>query len=290
MSEFGENNELSPLVKVTQHNIALLFANYLMSLDISANVQKHDSEYIIHCQTTKLDRAKDIFAEFIADPYQEKYQQAAWNSAEVTQVSDNSPSLLASFQQQFLAHAGWVTLTIFTLCWLVFMASTLGFAQPTFQLLHFYPQLSLEAFLDSPLRLLGPALFHFSWLHIVFNTMWWWQLGGSVERVLGKGALINLFLITALASNLGQFIVSGPNFGGLSGVVYGLVGYVWWYGWLAPEKALFISKPIIGFLLFWLLLGFADVLPVNMANTAHLLGLVSGCLLAAVNIFLLKRR
>ena len=51
-----------------------------------------------------------------------------------------------------------------------------------------------------------------------------------------------------------------------------------------------ISKPIIGFLLFWLVLGYVDVLPVNMANTAHLLGLVSGCLLAAVNIFLMKRR
>jgi GlpG protein len=290
MAELGENNELSPLVKVTQHNIALLFANYLVSINIDAKVQTHDSEYIIHCQTSQLEHAKDIFSEFIADPYQEKYQQAAWNNAEVTQVSDNSPSLLGSFQQQFFAHAGWVTLTIFTLCWLVFIASSLGFARPTFQLLHFYQQLSLEAFLDSPLLLLGPALFHFSWLHIVFNTMWWWQLGGSVERTLGKGALINLFLITALLSNLGQFMVSGPNFGGLSGVVYGLVGYVWWYGWLAPEKGLFISKPIIGFLLFWLLLGYADVLPVNMANTAHLLGLVSGCLLAGVNIFLFKRR
>jgi len=290
MSELGENNELSPLVKVTQHNIALLFANYLVSINIAAKVQKHDSDYIIHCQSTELDRARHIFSEFIADPYQEKYQQAAWDNAEVTQVTDHAPSLLGSFQQQFFAHAGWVTLTIFALCWLVFITSILGFAQPTFQLLHFYQQLSLDAFLDSPLRLLGPALFHFSWLHIVFNTMWWWQLGGSVERTLGKGALINLFLITAILSNLGQFIVSGPNFGGLSGVVYGLVGYVWWYGWLAPEKGLFISKPIIGFLLFWLLLGYADVLPVNMANTAHLLGLVSGCLLAAINIFLLKRR
>ncbi len=289
MTEFNSNDDLSPLVQVTQHNIALLFANYLQSINIEAKVQAQDNDYIIYCQSKSLEQAKEIFAEFIADPYQQKYQQAAWQNGEVTQVSDNSPSLLASFNQQFFAHAGWVTLTIFVLCWLVFIASLLGFARPTFQLLHFYPQLSLEAFLDSPLRLLGPALFHFSWLHIVFNTMWWWQLGGSVERILGKGALINLFLITALVSNLGQFIVSGPNFGGLSGVVYGLVGYVWWYGWLAPEKGLTISKPIIGILLVWLLLGFVDVLPVNMANTAHLLGLVSGCLLAAVNILLMKR-
>jgi GlpG protein len=290
MSELDESSELSPLAQVTQHNIALLFANYLMSIDIAAKVQTHDSEYIIHCQTTQLDRAKVIFAEFIADPYHEKYQQAAWNNGEVTQVNDHSPSLLMNFKEQFLTHAGWVTLTVFALCWFVFIASLLGFGRPVFQLLHFYSQLSLDAFIDSPIRLLGPALFHFSWLHIVFNTMWWWQLGGSVERVLGKGALINLFLITALVSNLGQFMVSGPNFGGLSGVVYGLMGYVWWYGWLAPEKGLMISKPLIGFLLFWLLLGYADVLPMNMANTAHLLGLVSGCLLAAVNILLIKRR
>ena len=68
MSELGESNELSPLVKVTQHNIALLFANYLVSINIAAKVQSHDSEYIIHCQTTQLDRAKNIFSEFIADP------------------------------------------------------------------------------------------------------------------------------------------------------------------------------------------------------------------------------
>jgi GlpG protein len=289
MSEYNSADELSPLVQVKQHNIALLFANYLTSLDIDAKVQKDDSDYVIYCASNKIDQAKEIFAEFIADPYQEKYQQAAWQSGQVSQVQDNSPSLITSFKQQFLAHAGVVTLTVFALCWLVFIASLLGFARPTFELLHFYPKLTIEAFFDSPLRLLGPALFHFSWLHIVFNTMWWWQLGGSVERTLGKGALINLFLITALVSNLGQFMVSGPNFGGLSGVVYGLVGYVWWYGWLAPEKGLMISKPIIGFLLFWLLLGYVDVLPVNMANTAHLLGLVSGCLLAAVNVLLMKR-
>jgi GlpG protein len=283
-------DDLSPLVKVSQHNIALLFAHYLTSIKIHAKVEQEDSEYVIYCQSSELDQAKNIFAEFIADPYQEKYQQAAWSSGEVANVNDNSPSLIASFKEQFIAHAGWVTLTIFALCWVVFIASLLGLARPAFQLLHFYPELTMDAFLESPLRLLGPALFHFSWLHIVFNTMWWWQLGGSVERVLGKGALINLFLVTAIFSNLGQFIVTGPNFGGLSGVVYGLVGYVWWYGWLSPEKGLTISKPIIGFLLFWLVLGYVDVLPVNMANTAHLLGLVSGCLLAAINILLMKRR
>jgi GlpG protein len=75
-------------------------------------------------------------------------------------------------------------------------------------------------------------------------------------------------------------MVTGANFGGLSGVVYALVGFVWWFGYLAPEQGLSLAKPIVAFLLFWLVLGFVDLLPVNLANTAHLLGLISGCLLA----------
>ena len=173
-----------------------------------------------------------------------------------------------------------VTLTVFVACWLIFLASLFGWENLIFQQLHFFNPLSTERLIAEPWRILGPALFHFSWLHIVFNTMWWWQLGGSIERIMGKGTLIQLFLVSAIVSNFGQFLVSGPNFGGLSGVVYGVVGYVWWAGWLAPKRGLQLSQSIVGFLLFWLVLGFVDVLPVNMANTAHLLGLVSGCFLA----------
>jgi GlpG protein len=92
-----------------------------------------------------------------------------------------------------------------------------------------------------------------------------------------------------LASNVGQFLVDGPYFGGLSGVVYGLVGYVWWLGWLMPEKGLTLSKSIIGFMLFWLLLGYTTILPFNIANTAHLLGLISGCCLAYIKVLKEKK-
>jgi GlpG protein len=283
------NGELSSLAQLKHHNIAMLFANYLLSLNIYAQVKAESGGYVVYCDALALSKVQVLFAEFIENPHHEKYQQAAWHTGKVAELDDNRPSVFLQFKEQFFDHAGWVTLSVFTLCWLVFIASQLGFALEFFKQLHFYPQLSMGSFFAEPHRLLGPAFFHFSWMHIVFNTMWWWQIGGAIERDLGKGALINLFLISAIASNLGQFIVSGPNFGGLSGVVYALVGYVWWYGWLAPEKGLSLSKPIIGFLLFWLLLGYVDVLPVNMANTAHLLGLVSGCLLAALNILVFKK-
>ncbi|NQZ82936.1 MAG: rhomboid family intramembrane serine protease GlpG [Colwellia sp.] len=283
------DEQLVALVSIKQHNIALLFSNYLLSINIEAKLENEDDGFVLYCQSDKFTLAKEAFDEFIQQPHHQKYQQAAWHSGEVTQINNDHPSLISNFKEQFFAHAGIVTLVVFSACWLVFIGSLLGWQRTIFSGVQFYHQLGFNDFIAEPWRLLGPAFFHFSWLHIAFNSMWWWQLGGSIERILGKGALINLFLISAIFSNLGQFIVSGPNFGGLSGVVYGLVGYVWWYGWLAPEKGLFISKPIIGFLLFWLLLGFADFLPVNMANTAHLLGLISGCALAAVKIRLMKR-
>jgi len=289
----SEYENLQPLVQLEQHNIALLFANYLLTLGIKAKVvtepvNKEISDikqgHTVYCQQDKIAQAKLEFENFIKKPFDQKYQQAAWQHGETVILNSNELTLLASFKENFFAHAGIVTLIVFALCWLVFMGSNLGWAQSLFNLLQFYPQLSVDAFIVEPWRIIGPAFFHFSWLHIVFNTMWWWQLGGSIENSLGKGTLINLLLISAIVSNLGQFFVSGANFGGLSGVVYALMGFVWWYGYLAPEKGLSLSKPIVGFLLFWIVLGFADLLPINMANTAHLLGLISGCLLAVYNV------
>lgn len=279
------HQNLQLLVQLEQHNIALLFANYLATLDISAKVVSESQQaHKVYCQEDKISQAKAEFDVFIKAPFDQKYQQAAWQHGETVTLNSSDSTLLANFKENFFAHAGMVTLVVFTLCWLVFIGSNLGWSRSIFSELQFFPRLSIDAFLAEPWRLLGPAFFHFSWLHIVFNTMWWWQLGGSIEQILGKGTLINLLLISAIVSNLGQFFVSGANFGGLSGVVYALVGFVWWYGYLAPEKGLSLSKPLIGFLLFWLLLGFVDVLPVNVANTAHLLGLISGCLLAIFSV------
>ncbi len=271
---------LQPLVNIEQHNIALLFSNYLLTQQINSQVVKSAVGFDVLCQTDRLSEARQLFNEFIAHPFDQKYQQAAWQQGEITKVSSHTPPFFEQFKQQFLAHAGVVTLTVFIICWLVFLFSLLGFGGEIFQTLQFFPQLSLSLLASEPWRLLGPALFHFSWLHIAFNTMWWWQLGGEIEQKIGRGALLQIFLITAIVSNVGQFMVSGANFGGLSGVVYGLVGFIWWLDWLAPQQNLKLAKPLIGILLFWMLLGFVELLPVNMANTAHFLGLVSGCFLA----------
>lgn len=271
---------LIPLVRIDQQRIAELFVGYLKSEQIQAELLQEQESFVVLVLPENSQQAAELFKEFAQQPYHPKYQEAAWQQGDSSKLSSVSGG--SDLWRKFTAHAGIVTLTIFALSWLAFIATLLGFTNIVYGSLSFYSQLVWSEVLANPVRLIGPMFIHFSWLHIVFNTMWWWQLGGDIERVYGKGVLINVALISALLSNLGQFIVTGPNFGGLSGVVYAVVGFVWISGVLAPEKGIGLSKAVVGFLMVWLMLGFVDILPVNMANTAHLVGLISGCLLAFI--------
>ncbi|MGO3799452.1 MAG: rhomboid family intramembrane serine protease, partial [Vibrio casei] len=85
----------------------------------------------------------------------------------------------------------------------------------------------------------------------------------------------------AALSGAAQYWVEGANFGGLSGVVYALMGYLWVIGWRRPDKGLFIPRPLVVFMLAWLVLGFVQPF-MAIANSAHLVGLLAGCGLAAL--------
>ncbi|REL33959.1 rhomboid family intramembrane serine protease GlpG [Thalassotalea euphylliae] len=269
---------LQPLVKVDQQAIGQLFVDYLCSLEIPAKLVEQDHAHWICVATNQVEQAKQLFNEFALQPYHPKYQQAAQqHSGAQTSMPSHA---FSGVKQQFFAQAGPFTLIVFGTCWLVYILANLGLGRDLFSSLSFYSQLDVQRLVTEPWRLIGPAFLHFSLLHIAFNTLWWWQLGGAIERIFGRWQIVNLFLLSAIASNVGQFIVSGPNFGGLSGVVYAVVGFAWFAGWLMPERGVGLSKSIVGFLLIWLLLGFVDVLPINMANTAHLVGLVVGCAMA----------
>ena len=102
------------------------------------------------------------------------------------------------------------------------------------------------------------------------------------------------FLFIAIFSNLGQYLWSGSaRFGGMSGVIYGLLGYLWVHQWLAPNHYLFLPKELVGFMLLWLLIcmsGALDyVLGIGVANAAHFIGLVTGMFLGLVFGFLASR-
>lgn len=125
-------------------------------------------------------------------------------------------------------------------------------------------------------RLVTPIFVHFGILHILFNGWWLADLGAAIERRIGSPKLLAFVVVTAALSNALQYAVSGsPYFGGLSGVVYALLGYVWAKGRRDPTFGLALSQQTVVILLVWLGLGFAGVLG-SVANFAHLGGLTAG--------------
>ena len=135
-------------------------------------------------------------------------------------------------------------------------------------------------------RLLTPAFLHFGWLHIVFNSLWLWELGSKVERVIGQLNMFLLFVFIAAVSNASQFVFGGPGlFGGMSGVVYGLLGFAWVGPLLQPRWQIQPAPTIMLFMVGWLVLcmvGFVEVLGFGaIANAAHLGGLLCGAVLGA---------
>jgi len=136
-------------------------------------------------------------------------------------------------------------------------------------------------------RFITPAFLHFGIFHIVFNSIFLWEFGRRVELISRRAAYLVLMLVLVSGSNVGQYLWDGPVlFGGLSGVVYGLLGYVWIRNYLAP-KPVFNVPPglIIVFLISFLvnLFGIVDLfIQGGVANGAHVSGLLIGMLAGAL--------
>ena len=220
-----------------------------------------------------LTMAQAELSAFLDDPAQAKYQAASWEMAETRTASFQYPKV--NFIDLIRAQAGPFTLTILSICLGIYILWFFGLQGTLFDWLHF-PSMGSEKW--QLWRYFTHTLLHFSIIHIVFNCLWWWLLGGIIERKISTWKLVQIFLFSAMISGFAQFAISGIEFGGLSGVVYALLGYLWWIGWLAPEKGVGIPKAYVGFMLAWLVLGF--VLPMNIANMAHLFGVLTGCAIA----------
>src|SRR6266478_5268783 len=109
-------------------------------------------------------------------------------------------------------------------------------------------------------RLFTPMFIHFGPLHILFNMLWLRDLGSMIEARQSSWQLAILVLVIAAGSNLAQFYTSGPDFGGMSGVVYGLLGYVWIRGKFDPGSGLYLHPSTINMMLIWFVLCYSGLL------------------------------
>ena len=132
-------------------------------------------------------------------------------------------------------------------------------------------------------RLITPIFLHFGLMHVAFNMALFWFLGQRIELLQGSRVMLGISLMIGFGSNMMQAAAETAIFGGMSGVVYGLLGYGWVWGLMRPEKNLQIPNSILYFSVAMMVLGFVGVVGIlgigKVANIAHLGGLIMGCLI-----------
>ena len=136
-------------------------------------------------------------------------------------------------------------------------------------------------------RLFTPMFIHFSFAHLSFNCLWIYVLGPKIETYDGHFLFIVLIVFTSISANFAQYFFSGPSlFGGLSGVIYGMLGYCMTIEFEDQQERYDLPPALYLFMIVWLILGFVGILDLfgfgSVANFAHLGGLISGIIFAMI--------
>lgn len=273
--------------------LALKFADYLNSIGIKACVKPgFGANYSVFVAAEQdISRAKLELLRFGNNPFAKAYNQAAWEQGN-TIKRERTMSSRAGFLSFSLGHYHWHLLSLTSilelLCLIIFVLGLVpSIGNAILINLSWY---SLEQVtLDFQVwRVLTPVLLHFGILHILFNLVMFEAFARPIERHFGAFKLGYIIFTIALVSNILQFMFShsglgNPNsiFGGMSGVVYGVIGYM---GVLSrrqdlpidlrlPPGLLMVSAIFIGIGFF---MG-------GIANICHLGGLLVGMALALVD-------
>lgn len=147
-------------------------------------------------------------------------------------------------------------------------------------------------------RLFTPCLLHSDILHIIFNMIWLIVLGRQIELRLAPLRYILFILITGIFSNTVQYLMSGPNFIGFSGILCAMLTFIWARQKIAAWEGYQLDKTTMTFMMFFILSMFAiqlvsfyfevaqkTLLSTGIANTAHLSGAALGYVLGRFSFF-----
>jgi len=124
------------------------------------------------------------------------------------------------------------------------------------------------------------AFVHASWWHLAFNLYWTWLLGRVLERALGSWKFLAYFLSAAAVSAGTELAFTTTTGIGLSGVLYGIFGFLWMRREFIPGASRVLPPATIRLLLLWLVLcfGLTAAKVLMIANGAHVGGLLFGVL------------
>lgn len=147
-------------------------------------------------------------------------------------------------------------------------------------------------------RLASPILLHADIFHLFFNMLWLIVLGKQIEQRIGPFRYLLFILIAAIISDTAQYLMSGPNFMGISGVLMAMLSFMWMRQKRAPWEGYQLQKATFGFIMVFILgmfglqvisfileIAFNTSIPIGIANTAHLTGAGLGVLFGKLDFF-----
>lgn len=307
--------------KVNEAAKASLFVDYLLTQGVESRVlQGKDGWEIWVINEDQVGGARQQWARFLENPDDQEYSLAAGKARKLRQAEEKSEvqyeKRQADFQRKVVGNRAFVApVTVFLVLasGALYLATMAGDKSSILRYFWFTDPGALEIIsstgqpippdsLARPLasilrgevwRLITPIFIHGSLLHLLFNILMVTSLGTPVERFFGTWKMAFLVVVLAVVSNCAQAFF-GPgqlgghvaNFGGLSGVVYGLAGFIWIMGRQAPQAGLALDSGTTWILLGWFVLGIlmsnSSTNGLQIANWCHGGGLAAGLILGAV--------
>ncbi|MCE9552847.1 MAG: rhomboid family intramembrane serine protease [Planctomycetes bacterium] len=280
---------------------ARLFADFLISQGITCQVDQAEGGFAVWIHDeAQLQRSRLELSEFLIDPTAELYREA---QKEVDALRRKAKAQKQSKSKVVDLRQRWRPWTEgrFPITWLLILigvglslGTRFGNSDWAEQWLYMTrwvsaPEGGIRYFGNLPevregqiWRLFTPALLQVGgWPHMIFNMWWIYMAGALIETRRGSWAMLGIALATAVISNLAQFMLDGPSFGGMSGIGFGLFGYIWMKSRFDPGAGIYAPPDlVVQFLVFLVvcMLGWLG----SIANAAHVGGMVVGMAIAYV--------
>ncbi len=230
---------------------------------------------------------KDVLSSFASNPEASQWQAAIREGSAIAKIKQKqavkAPAAKSSSEPSYI-----FTYSTLVFCFLVFALDYFDPQHAIRQLLAFSTTyfVTYSGWFNLPeiqsgqiWRLVTPIFLHGNLLHLIFNMIWFYQLGRQLEDFFSKRLVVILTLSIAILSHIAFFLVSGPSFVGMSGVIYGYCTFLWAMDRYDPTRVRGADLQPVTFLMYWYVFCLAlTVIGLGVANTIHGVGALVGYL------------
>lgn len=266
---------------------ALTFADYLNSKGIKAVAKPgFGSSYAIYVRNeSDVSKVKIELLHFMNSPFAKAYNQASWEKGRsVKREKVQGQGALGFMMGNYAWKPFTLTSIIEVICIVLYLLMFIPGMDRS--IIGSLAWLTLSQITEGGQvwRIITPMFLHFGIMHIAFNLVMFEAFARNIERYLGTLKLFGLVLAMAVFSNTIQLMFASEFsvYGGMSGVVYGVIGYMGILsrrqdipeGLRIPNGLLLVSVIFIGFGFFLS----------GIANLCHVGGLAVGVLAGLIDL------